>query len=117
VLEYCTEEYKSIISQIANWRLETTENVLQALLLNRQEEIASKSAQFYAERADEKLMIFCLENQNEHFLKHALGQAIFGQNYFQEPDVQRCILDMLATKAKTELVLNTLIFADFSLWS
>ena len=90
---------------------------MQSLLLNRQEEIATKFAQYYTERADEKLMIFCLENQNEHFLKHALGQSIFGQIYFLDDEVQRCILDMLATKAKTELVLNTLIFADFSLWS
>ena len=59
-------------------------------------------------------MVFSLHNQNEIFLKHALRTSVFGQNYFGERIVVDEILYLLESKAKTELVLNCLSFADFS---
>lgn len=62
------------------------------------------------------LMIFALRNQNEAFLKFAFKESIFGPQSFEDESLRTELLDMLSHKAKTELVLNVLIFADFSRW-
>jgi hypothetical protein len=49
-------------------------------------------------------------------LKFALNDSIFGVNYFEKEIVRDEILEILVHKAKTELVLNVMIYADFSLW-
>ena len=61
-------------------------------------------------------MIFAIRNQNEQFLKFALQNSYFGSNFFKNNDVQTELLSQLSTKAKTEFILNILIFTDFS-WS
>jgi len=61
-------------------------------------------------------MVFALRNQNEIFLKFALNESIFGVNFFMDDKVREELLAMLAHKAKTELVLNVCVYADFSRW-
>ena len=40
-----------------------------------------------------------------------------GSDLISDKDVRTELLDQLATKAKTEFILNILIFADFETWS
>lgn len=61
-------------------------------------------------------MIFCMRNLNEIFLKFALNSSIFGTNFFSNTEVRQTLIDMLVHKAKTELVLNVLLYADFTRW-
>jgi hypothetical protein len=82
VLKYCQEDAPGMIKQIAEWKLLSSENVLQSLLTNRQDEVACAIAELecYSVHAHVDLMIFCLQNQNEKFLKFALNMSIFSQN-------------------------------------
>ena len=116
VLEYCSDEYLPVLRSIVGWKIDTTENVLQALLINRQDIIACDYAKYYLNHAAEPLMIFCMRNLNEIFLKFALNSSIFGTNFFSNTEVRQKLIDMLVHKAKTELVLNVLLYADFTRW-
>ncbi len=62
-------------------------------------------------------MIFALRNYNEIFLKYALRNTIFGSDFLVNPKMINEILNILKSKTKTELILNCLIFAEFSRWS
>ena len=61
-------------------------------------------------------MVFAIRNQNEQFLRYALFNSLFGSNFFNHKPVRDEILAQLQTRAKTEFILNILIFADFSRW-
>jgi hypothetical protein len=61
-------------------------------------------------------MVFCLRNQNEHYLKFALNESIFAANYFEQPEVREELMQILQYKANTTMVLNVLLYADFSIW-
>lgn len=54
-----------------NWRLKSTENILSALLRNHMDSIACEFSHNYLDNADKELLLFCINNQNETFLKHA----------------------------------------------
>jgi len=62
VLELCTEDFGSKIEKVAKWGIEYSENFLQALLLNRQDEIACIYATKYKDDANIDLMVFTLKN-------------------------------------------------------
>lgn len=49
-------------------------------------------------------------------MKYALFNSLFGSNFFNFKPVRDEVLNQLETKAKTEFILNILIFADFSRW-
>jgi hypothetical protein len=66
--------------------------------------------------AHKELLIFCLKNQNEKFLRHALNTSIFGPTDLKENSVIEQLLEMLTYRSKTELILNVLIYNDFSGW-
>lgn len=71
------------LRSICNWKIQSSENLLLALLLNRQDKIAQDFTKFYLKDAKPELMVFCLRNQNEQYLKFALNESIFGGNYFE----------------------------------
>ena len=62
-------------------------------------------------------MVFCIDNQNEIFLKYALQTSIFSAQHIKSDNVMAEILKQLRLKLKTEFILNILIFADFSRWN
>jgi hypothetical protein len=88
VLEFCVDDYVPRIRSICNWKIQSSENFLLALLLNRQDYIAQDFVKFYLKDATPELMVFCLRNVNENFLKFALGESIFGVNYFEKEEVR-----------------------------
>jgi len=71
---------------------------------------------FYIDNADRDLLIFALSNFNEIFLKHALRNSILGANLLVQPYVIEKILGQLKRDAKSELILNVLLFSDFTRW-
>ena len=86
-----------------------------SLLINRQDEVACKYVEHYSREATQELLIFALRNQSEIFLKWTLGKSLM--MFFREPLVVNELLFMMQSKAKTELVLNVLLYADFSVWT
>jgi hypothetical protein len=57
-----------------------------------------------------------LNNFNEVFLKYALRNSIIGINLMTQPFVIEHILGLFEKKAKSELILNVLLFSDFTRW-
>ena len=76
----------------------------------------SEVALFYIDNADRDLFIFALNNFNEAFLKYSLRNSIIGINLMTSPSVLEHILDLFAKGAKSELILNVLLFSDFTRW-
>ena len=72
IIEICDDQAPNKIRLIANWKLKSNENILKSLLVNGQDSIACEFAEFYLHDAGMDLMIFCLRNYNEIFLKFAL---------------------------------------------
>lgn len=89
-----------------------------SLLINRQDVIASdqRYIKSYAHDLTKELMVFAIRNQNEYFLRFALFNQFLGGNILNQKMVRDEILEQLATKSKTEFLLNILIFTDFSRW-
>ena len=87
-----------------------------SLLTNRQDVIAADHnfLKKYTHDLTSELFVFAIRNQNEQFLKFTLSKSLLGGAYFHHPRVQNEILEMMKTKAKTEFIMNILIFADFS---
>ena len=71
---------------------------------------------FYIDNADKDVLIFALHNYNEIFLKYALRNSIFGSNILTQEGIIEQILKIFSTGAKSELILNVLLFSDFSRW-
>jgi hypothetical protein len=71
---------------------------------------------FYIDNADRDLLIFALNNFNEIFLKYALRNHIIGINLMTQPSVIEHILGLFGKGAKSELILNVLLFSDFTRW-
>lgn len=71
---------------------------------------------FYIDNADRDLLIFALSNYNELFLKYALKNSIIGINLMTHSMVLDHILDMFSKCAKSELLLNVLLYSDFTRW-
>ena len=87
-----------------------------SMLINRQDTIVNAYESFYKDFQHLKLLVFCIKNHNEIYLKYALQKAIYGASELCNPDVIDAITDQLHLKAKTEFILNILIFADFGRW-
>lgn len=76
----------------------------------------SEVALFYIDNADEDLLMFCLHNYNETFLKFAFRNSIFGTQLLNTTTIIKTILSIFENGSKSELILNVLLFADFSRW-
>jgi hypothetical protein len=50
-------------------------------------------------------------------MKHALNEDLFPESYLSHETVVAELLALLSTKAKTEFVLNCMLYANFSTWS
>jgi hypothetical protein len=68
------------------------------------------------DNVDTNLMVFALRNYNEVFLKYALKTSIFGLSLLSTSTIIDEFLTILKTNTMNELVLNCLLFADFTRW-
>ena len=117
VIELWPDDYPKMVGIIASWKLEQNENFLMSLLINRQDKVACMWVDSYLFDANEILMIFCLRNQNEVFMKHALQGSLFGMTFLSMDSVVKDLLFMMQSKAKTEFVLNCLLYVNWSQWT
>jgi hypothetical protein len=78
--------------------------------------VCSEVALFYIDNADRDLLIFALNNFNEAFLKFSLRNSIIGINLMTSQSVLEHILNLFGKGAKSELILNVLLFSDFTRW-
>mmetsp|Transcript_43453 Transcript_43453/g.41916 ORF Transcript_43453/g.41916 Transcript_43453/m.41916 type:complete len:227 (-) Transcript_43453:2526-3206(-) len=116
IVEFTEENSNKFIKQIANWKLKSSENILKALLTSNQDKVACEVALFYIDNADINLLKFAITNYNEVFLKYSFRNQIFGSNLLNQEDILDMILGIFEGGAKTELILNLLIFSDLSRW-
>eukprot|EP00347_Sterkiella_histriomuscorum_P019128 403342842 len=80
------------VRDIANWRIQSTENILKALLKNNRDEIACEVCLYYIDYCDKDLFNFALLNFNETFLKILiLGSKII--NNLDEDRLSKVMLD------------------------
>lgn len=86
------------------------------MLLNRQDVIAVEAGKFYIDNLDVELLIFALDNSNEHFLKFAFRNQLFPAQLLYTPRMINILLGILEQGDRTLLVLNVLIYADFGRW-
>ena len=71
--------YEQRINQIVYWKIQTRENMLNALLLNNCDVSAFKFTHLYIHDANNiDLLLLCMKNTNEYYLEHALRESIFG---------------------------------------
>jgi hypothetical protein len=113
---YCEDDVHQRVKEVARWNLDSTENFLKSMLINRQDVIISEFSSFYASYADDELLQFAINNSNQLFLKYALKNSIFEVSGINHPEMIQFILIILKQGTKIELVLNVLIYADFSRW-
>lgn len=118
ILEYCPDTYLPKIRAVTGFGLFSSENFIMSLLINRQDVIASdhRYIKAFAHDLTKELMVFAIRNQNEYFLRFTLFNQFLGGNILNQKVVRDEILEQLATKSKTEFLLNILIFTDFSRW-
>ncbi len=70
----------------------------------------------YVDYADVQLLKFALNNFNEYFLKHALRNSIIGSQLMIDKEVINEIFTLFNKRMRSELILNVLLFSDFSRW-
>ena len=116
IMAYCEDEVTQKVKEVAKWKLNSTENFLESMLINRQDRIAAEFGNYYSIRADEKLLVFAIKNSNSLFLKEALRSSLIPAIMLNQPQMILTILEILHEGTKTELILNVLIYADFSRW-
>ena len=121
ILKNCPDSYLPKIRAIAAFQLFTSENFIRSLLINRLDVIAAEHRyiKYYGQDLTADLVIFAIRNQNEEFLCFALQSEMLNLSSFKdegEKAVRQELLTQLESKAKTEFVLNILIYADYSLW-
>lgn len=116
LLDYGEEQGEARVRQMAFWRLRTTENLLKSLLKHHMDVVANEVAIFYIDDAGEDLLLFALRNFNEIFLKYALRTSIIGSNLMVRPEVIDPILEIFSRGSRSELLLNVLLFSDFTRW-
>jgi hypothetical protein len=71
---------------------------------------------FYIDNADRDLLLFALQNFNEIFLKYALRNSIIGSNLMVQPYVIQQVLKIFGRGSRSELLLNVMLFSDFTRW-
>ena len=94
------------------WKVKTTENLLKSLLMNNMDTIAVEYTNFYIEKANKVLLLFCIDNNNELFLKNTLQSQIFTQ-HLSKSDIINYILGKLEHGTNTEMLLNVLLYTDW----
>jgi hypothetical protein len=101
---------------MAHWKIRTTENILKSLLKHHMDVVANEVSLYYIDSADEALLLFAMQNFNEIFLKYALRNSIIGSNIMVSQDVIEAILKIFKRGTRSELLLNVMLFSDFTRW-
>jgi len=71
------------VTQVVNWLVETDDNILIALLEHDFDQIALDHIGHYTIHINTDLLLYCLKNGNEEFLKGALKLSAFDKLIFK----------------------------------
>lgn len=115
MVEYCSEEQSEVkeknaeecIIEVCKWRLNSSENILKSLLINRFDKIAALhgDSRYVDGDKDQEVFLFALQNENEQFLKysfrdHPTNAALYTSDVFKSTEkvnVIEKILEQLQT--------------------
>ncbi|CAI2360713.1 unnamed protein product [Moneuplotes crassus] len=105
------------VESICKWKIKASENLLKCLLESCWDHLAIKYCEFYIKDADRDLLRFCIKNENEDFLKHALNNNIFLSSVLDHDDTVTMILDLLYSRTRCDYIINIMMYSDYYLWS
>ncbi|CAI2359649.1 unnamed protein product [Moneuplotes crassus] len=111
-----SEELSKIIIQIVNWLVETDDNILIALLEHEYDQIALDYIGYYSVHINTELLLYCLKNGNEPFLKGALKLSAFDKLIFRKDEVVSQFITLLKGGSRMNYLLNILALVDLSIW-
>ena len=103
------------IENVVNWLVDTDDNILKALWMREFDDIALKYLGSYVDDIDVELLLYCLDNGNEKFLKGALKLSAFDKLLFRDPRVINNIINLLKSGYRINFLLNVLNLLDFSI--
>lgn len=109
-------EYQRYLKIIADWRLESKDNFLKALLYHEHEQMAIDLMGYYFHDMTKELLIFCLDHGKEKFFSKSLELAAFNKFIFKTDDVVNKFLELLKSGSQTNYYLNILTLVDIALW-
>jgi len=102
-------------AMIQGWRLTpTNENVLIALLLNGLIALACDACSIYHAQVDKDLLTFCLEHDDETFLKHAFKSGYMNPELLEDSEVFKKILMLFLSERNTYLLFKVLAYCRIS---
>jgi hypothetical protein len=101
---------------IVTWLVETDDNILIALLEHQYDELALDYIGYYTDFINDELLLYCLKNGNELFLKGALKLSAFDKMIFRQDNVVTEFINLLKSGSRTNYLLNILTLVDLSIW-
>jgi hypothetical protein len=111
-----SNEYERYLKLIADWKLESKDNFLKALLYHEYEQMAIDLMGYYFHDMTKELLIFCLDHGKEKFFSKSLELAAFNKFIFKNDDVVNKFLELLKSGTNTNYYLNILTLVDIALW-
>lgn len=78
--------------------------------------IAAEYGHTQEQHANNDLLKFAIDNENEVFLKYAFRLEVFDASILCKSEMIVYLMEVLRDGTKTELMLNVLIFCDFGEW-
>jgi hypothetical protein len=105
------------IKEIVYWKIKTTENMLKALLINNADEAAIKYTHLYLDDVNMDLLLFCLNNTNQEFLRKALKDNIFTGQHLNDFNFINNVIRIFRHGTRIDLVLNVLGYMEFTKWT
>ena len=117
IMELCPETSKAKINQVVYWKIHTKENMLRALLENNADFSASKYTHLYFHDVDMELLLFCLKNTNQEFLKKALKDNVFTGIHLNNEKFIPEVIQIYRFGTRIDLLLNVLGYMEFTKWN
>ncbi|CDW85372.1 UNKNOWN [Stylonychia lemnae] len=107
---------EEILSIVLKWKFEARENILKILCELGHERIAAKFMKDHFKYATKEFFYYCVVNEKAYFLKHALREQFFQEDYMTESQFIYTITTDLQAGQKILFNLNLLLFTDFKKW-
>lgn len=91
--------------------------MLKALLVNNADFSAITYTHLYFKDVNKELLIFCLKNTNQDFLKVALKDNIFTGHHLNDTKFIDETLTIFEFGSKIDLLLNVMEYMEFTKWT
>ena len=91
--------------------------MLRALLINNADFSASKYTHLYFKDVNMDLLLFCLKNTNQEFLRKALKDNVFTGHHLNDPSFIDEVIKIYRFGSRIDLLLNVLGYMEFTKWT